>query len=91
MQLVFLYHLVFKGFAAAKKCTNEGRALMQLDFRQFVIQVKPATSVHMMSPILVSVSVKMWKISWTTTGHCSEERTTEGHTLNKLWEYFPGM
>ena len=28
-----------KGFAAAKKCTNEGRALMQLDFRQFVIQV----------------------------------------------------
>ena len=34
-----LYHLVFKGFAAAKKCTNEGRALMQLDFRQFVIQV----------------------------------------------------
>lgn len=34
-----LYHLIFKGFAAAKKCTNEGRALMQLDFRQFVIQV----------------------------------------------------
>ena len=36
---IFLYHFVFKGFAAAKKCTNEGRALMQLDFRQFVIQV----------------------------------------------------
>ena len=31
--------MVSKGFAAAKKCTNEGRALMQLDFRQFVIQV----------------------------------------------------
>ena len=28
-----------EGFAAAKRCTNEGRALMQLDFRQFVLQV----------------------------------------------------
>ena len=28
------------GFAAAKKCTNEGRALMQLDFRQFIIKLE---------------------------------------------------
>ena len=39
-------NFVLKGFAAAKKCTNEGRALMQLDFRQFVIQVKPAIVVY---------------------------------------------
>ena len=28
------------GFSTAKKCTNEGRALMQLDFRQFVIKLE---------------------------------------------------
>jgi len=33
-----------EGFAAAKKCTNEGRALMQLDFRQFVIQAEKLSS-----------------------------------------------
>ena len=35
-----------EGFASAKRCTNEGRALMQLDFRQFVIQV---SSLHLRS------------------------------------------
>jgi hypothetical protein len=29
-----------EGFAAAKKCTNEGRALMQLDHRQFVLKAE---------------------------------------------------
>ena len=29
-----------EGFAAAKKCTNEGRALMQLDYRQFVLKLE---------------------------------------------------
>jgi hypothetical protein len=29
-----------EGFAAAKKCTNEGRALMQLDYRQFVLKTE---------------------------------------------------
>jgi len=28
------------GFSAAKRCTNEGRALMQLDFRQFVLKLE---------------------------------------------------
>ena len=29
-----------EGFALAKRCTNEGRALMQLDFRQFVLKME---------------------------------------------------
>ncbi len=29
-----------EGFALAKKCTNEGRALMQLDYRQFVLKAE---------------------------------------------------
>lgn len=39
-----------EGFATAKKCTSEGRALMQLDYRQYqsklakVCTIKPATS-----------------------------------------------
>jgi hypothetical protein len=31
--------VAFCRFSSAKKCTNEGRALMQLDFRQFVLKV----------------------------------------------------
>ena len=27
-------------FSSAKKCSNEGRALMQLDFRQFVLKLE---------------------------------------------------
>merc|ERR1712059_43322 len=38
-QVVIVTNNVFvEGFALAKKCTNEGRALMQLDFRQFVLK-----------------------------------------------------
>ena len=33
-------HLFVDGFSLAKKCTNEGRALMQLDFRQFVVKLE---------------------------------------------------
>ena len=29
-----------EGFSLAKKCSNEGRALMQLDFRQFVVKLE---------------------------------------------------
>ena len=31
--------LIFR-FSSAKKCSNEGRALMQLDFRQFVLKLE---------------------------------------------------
>lgn len=34
-----------EGFAGAKKCTNEGRALMQLDYRQFVIKLEKISHV----------------------------------------------
>ena len=33
-------HIFVEGFSSAKKCTNEGRALMQLDYRQFAIKLE---------------------------------------------------
>lgn len=35
-----------EGFATAKKCTNEGRALMQLDFQQFIIKLEKLTDLR---------------------------------------------
>ena len=33
--------LIFvEGFSEAKRCSNEGRALMQLDYRQFVLKLE---------------------------------------------------
>eukprot|EP00057_Strongylocentrotus_purpuratus_P016470 XP_011670944.1 PREDICTED: coiled-coil domain-containing protein 132 isoform X1 [Strongylocentrotus purpuratus] len=32
--------ILVEGFASAKKCSNEGRALMQLDFQQFLIKIE---------------------------------------------------
>ena len=29
-----------EGFGSAKKCTHEGRAWMQLDFQQFIVQIE---------------------------------------------------
>ncbi|GIY34880.1 hypothetical protein CDAR_389061 [Caerostris darwini] len=36
-------HSFIEGFSQARKCTNGGRALMQLDYQQFVIKVEPLT------------------------------------------------
>ena len=33
-------------FAQAKKCSNEGRALMQLDFQQFRIQIERMSNIR---------------------------------------------
>lgn len=35
-----------EGFSCAKKCSNEGRALMQLDFQQFLIKLEKLTSLR---------------------------------------------
>ena len=35
-----------EGFSQAKKCSNEGRALMQLDYQQFLIKVESMTSIR---------------------------------------------
>lgn len=35
-----------EGFAHAKKCTNEGRALMQLDYQQFLTKVESFTRIR---------------------------------------------
>lgn len=37
------YRTLLDGFATAKKCTNEGRALMQLDLRQFQLKIEGIT------------------------------------------------
>ncbi|XP_064613648.1 LOW QUALITY PROTEIN: syndetin-like [Liolophura sinensis] len=35
-----------EGYASAKKCTNEGRALMQLDFQQYITKLEKLTDVR---------------------------------------------
>ncbi|XP_070550140.1 syndetin-like [Ptychodera flava] len=35
-----------EGFATAKKCSNEGRALMQLDFQQFLMKLEKLTDIR---------------------------------------------
>jgi len=39
-------YLFVEGFCTAKKCTNEGRALMQLDYRQFVLKMEHLTDIR---------------------------------------------
>ena len=39
-------YLFVEGFSNAKKCTNEGRALMQLDYRQFVLKTEKLTDMR---------------------------------------------
>ena len=33
-------------FASAKKCSNEGRALMQLDFQQYLMKLEKLTDIR---------------------------------------------
>ena len=33
-------------YASARKCSNEGRALMQLDFQQFLIKLEKITDLR---------------------------------------------
>ena len=37
--MYFSFHFLIR-FSCAKKCSNEGRALMQLDFRHFVMKLE---------------------------------------------------
>ena len=39
-------HLFVEGFSTVKKCTNEGRALMQLDYRQFILKMEKLTDIR---------------------------------------------
>lgn len=38
--------MLVEGYASARKCTNEGRALMQLDFQQLVRKIETVTSLR---------------------------------------------
>lgn len=42
--VVWLTNRTFvEGYSGAKKCSNEGRALMQLDYQQFIMNVEKLT------------------------------------------------
>ena len=43
---IIIYKLNMFRFSCAKKCSNEGRALMQLDFQQFLIKLEKLTSLR---------------------------------------------
>ncbi|KAK4037263.1 hypothetical protein OUZ56_029299 [Daphnia magna] len=49
------YHTLLDGFSAVRKCTNEGRALMQLDFRHFQVKVESLTRLR---PLLTHILSK---------------------------------
>jgi len=62
------------GFASARKCTNEGRALMQLDYRQFVIKYEKLCG---LKPVpyqqFVSTYIKAYYIPESELGQWVEE------------------
>jgi len=62
------------GFSSARKCTNEGRALMQLDYRQFVIKLEKLSE---LKPVpyqqFVSNYIKAYYIPETELGQWVEE------------------
>ena len=39
----------FNSFSQAKKCSNEGRALMQLDFQQYRTQIEKISHIRFVS------------------------------------------
>ena len=38
--------MLYLRFASAKKCSNEGRALMQLDFQQYLMKLEKLTDIR---------------------------------------------
>ena len=62
------------GFSSARKCTNEGRALMQLDYRQFVIKLEKLSG---LKPVpyqqFVSTYIKAYYIPEADLGQWVEE------------------
>jgi len=62
------------GFASARKCTNEGRALMQLDYRQFVIKYEKLSG---LKPVpyqqFVSAYIKAYYIPESELGQWVEQ------------------
>ena len=44
--LVFNSNVLYWRFASAKKCSNEGRALMQLDFQQYLMKLEKLTDIR---------------------------------------------
>ena len=52
-----------EGFSSAKRCTNEGRALMQLDYRQFVLKMEKICDIRPLPfQELVSTYIKAFYI-----------------------------
>ena len=43
---IFNSYNLYSRFASAKKCSNEGRALMQLDFQQYLMKLEKLTDIR---------------------------------------------
>lgn len=43
------FHTFLEGFGAVRKCSGEGRGLMQLDFQQFIMQLEQLTSLRLVA------------------------------------------
>ncbi|KAK4015465.1 hypothetical protein OUZ56_030443 [Daphnia magna] len=55
------YHTLLDGFSAVRKCPNEGRALMQLDFRHFQVKVESLTRLRPLpDPHIVETYIKAY-------------------------------
>ncbi|XP_065583263.1 syndetin-like isoform X2 [Artemia franciscana] len=67
---------LLEGYSNVKKCTNEGRALMQLDFRHFTMKMETLTSVRPLpGSTLVETYIKAFYIPESTIEEWTKEHT----------------
>lgn len=71
-----IMRMLVDGYAQAKKCTNEGRALMQLDFQQFIVKLEKLCEIR---PIperdFVEVYIKAFYLPENSIEKWSKEHT----------------
>ncbi|KAK4015404.1 hypothetical protein OUZ56_030384 [Daphnia magna] len=84
------YHTLLDGFSAVRKCTNEGRALMQLDFRHFQVKVESLTRLRPLpDPHIVETYIKAYYLPENSFEKWIQEQTeyTPRQMMNLL-QYF---
>uniref|UniRef100_A0A0P5AMI3 Coiled-coil domain-containing protein n=1 Tax=Daphnia magna TaxID=35525 RepID=A0A0P5AMI3_9CRUS len=70
------YHALLDGFSAVRKCTNEGRALMQLDFRHFQVKVESLTRLRPLpDPSIVETYIKAYYLPENSLEKWIQEQT----------------
>ncbi|KAK4028034.1 hypothetical protein OUZ56_017197 [Daphnia magna] len=85
------YHTLLDGFSAVRKCTNEGRALMQLDFRHFQVKVESLTRLRPLpDPHIVETYIKAYYLPENSFEKWIQEQTeyTPRQMMNLL-QYVP--